>query len=52
MNKKHYQKPAMQVVMLQHQQTLLAGSVRTLSTNLDTEDEIEYTGNGWGGSGR
>ena len=26
MNKKHYQKPAMQVVMLQHQQHLLSGS--------------------------
>ena len=43
----------MRVVMLQHQQTLLAGSeIRSVSTNLDDDDVIEYTGNSWGGSGR
>ena len=44
MKKNIYQKPAMRVVKIQHQQHLLAGSVRTLSTNLDDDDEIEYTG--------
>ena len=42
MNKKHYQKPAMQVVMLQHQQTLLAGS---------GEPSMINSINGWGNGG-
>jgi len=32
MKKQTYQKPAMQVVMLQHQQTLLAGSVDSVNS--------------------
>jgi hypothetical protein len=43
MNKKHYQKPAMRVVMLQHQQTLLAGSVDSVNSG--------DTGIGFGGGG-
>ena len=32
MKKQTYQKPAMQVVLLQHQQTLLAGSVDSVNS--------------------
>ena len=52
MKKNNYQKPEMNVVLLQHQAHLLSGSIQTLNTNLDTEDELEFTGDGWGGSGR
>ena len=41
MKKQTYQKPAMQVVMLQHQQTLLAGSVDSVQSG--------GTGIGYGG---
>ena len=44
MNKKDYQKPAMRVVLLQHQQHLLAGSD---VTNVNSGD----TGIGYGGGG-
>lgn len=39
--KKIYLKPAMQVVHLQHQHQLLAGSLRDTRTNLDPEDDLE-----------
>jgi hypothetical protein len=40
--KKTYLKPDMQVVQLQHQHQLLAGSaLRSTSTNLDPEDDLE-----------
>ena len=32
MNKKHYQKPEMRVVLIQHQQTLLADSVDSVNS--------------------
>ena len=41
MKKQTYQKPAMQVVLLQHQQTLLAGSVDSVNSG--------DTGIGFGG---
>lgn len=43
MIKNIYQKPAMQVVLLQHQQTLLAGSVDSVNSG--------DTGIGFGGGG-
>jgi hypothetical protein len=43
MKKQTYQKPAMRVVMLQHQQTLLAGSVDSVNSG--------DTGIGFGGGG-
>jgi len=43
MKKQTYQKPAMQVVLLQHQQTLLAGSVDSVNSG--------DTGIGFGGGG-
>ena len=49
--KKTYLKPTMQVVRLQHQHQLLAGSLLNTGTNLDTEDDlvIDDTPNGiWG----
>ena len=48
MKKKEYQKPAMQVVKLQQQARLLAGSIfTTTSTNLADEDEdLIYGGDG------
>ena len=51
MNKKEYMKPAMRVVMLQHQQQLLGGSnLRSLGSNLneddDLTDDITYGGGG------
>ena len=39
--KKTYLKPTMQVVHLQHQHQLLAGSLTSTSTNLDQEEELE-----------
>ena len=52
MNKKEYQKPTMNVVLLQHQAHLLAGSVQTLSTNLDDdEDGVSDFIFGGGGTG-
>lgn len=52
MNKKDYQKPAMRVVLLQHQAQLLVGSgtFTTISTNLEGEDDIEFGGGGDGTS--
>ena len=49
--KRMYQKPAMRVVMLQHQQHLLGGSnLRSLGSNLneneDLTDDITYGGGG------
>ena len=45
----------MNVVLLQHQSHLLSGSIQTLGSNLnddeDTTDDIGF-GGGWGGSGR
>jgi len=51
MNKKDYQKPAMRVVLLQHQQHLLAGSIFTTTrTNLADEgdEDLIYGGGGDG----
>ena len=42
MKRKDYQKPAMQVVMLQHQQMILAGS---------GEPSMRNSINGWGNGG-
>ena len=41
--KKTYLKPTMQAVLLQHQHQLLAGSLRSIKTNLseDSEDSEE-----------
>ena len=39
--KKTYLKPTMQVVHLQHQHQLLAGSLTSTSTNLDPVEELE-----------
>lgn len=39
--KKTYLKPTIQVVHLQHQHQLLAGSLISTSTNLDKEDNFE-----------
>ena len=39
--KKTYLKPTMQVVHLQHQHQLLAGSLTSTSTNLDEEDDFK-----------
>ena len=39
--KKTYLKPTMQVVYLQYQHQLLAGSLTSTSTNLDQEEELE-----------
>ncbi|MBQ8064565.1 MAG: hypothetical protein IJ200_02790 [Prevotella sp.] len=54
MKKNNYQKPTMNVVLLQHQSHLLAGSVQTLSTNLDDEDGVSdfIFGGGSTGPGR
>ena len=41
----------MRVVLLQHQQHLLSGSIQTFSANLEDEDEIDF-GGGSNGSGR
>jgi len=38
--KKTYLKPTMQVVHLQHQHQLLAGSLTSTSTTLDPEDDL------------
>ena len=53
MNKKDYQKPAMRVVLLQHQQHLLAGSgtFTTTSTNLDDGDDFIFGGSDTGYTG-
>ena len=49
--KKNSQKPAMNVVLLQHQSHLLAGSIQSFSTNLnDDEDLTDDIGYGGGGS--
>ena len=39
--KKTYLKPTMQLVHLQYQHQLLAGSLTSTSTNLDQEDDLE-----------
>ena len=39
--KREYMKPTIQVVHLQHQHQLLAGSLTRTSTNLDKEDDFE-----------
>lgn len=45
MNKKAYQKPAMQVVKIQHKCNILSGSpVTGLGTNLTDDDAINYGG--------
>ena len=53
MNKKDYQKPAMRVVLLQHQQHLLDGSygVNSVDSNLDDEDDIIFGGSDTGYTG-
>ena len=53
MNKKDYQKPAMRVVLLQHQQHLLAGSygVNSVVSNLDDPDDIIFAGSDTGYTG-
>ncbi len=54
MKKKEYMKPAMRVVLLQHHQQLLAGSLKSVqSTGLPSEDAVlintEEVGTGfWG----
>lgn len=54
MKKKGYMKPAMRVVLLQHHQQLLAGSLKSVqSTGLDGGDDLgiddEEVGTGfWG----
>lgn len=41
MTKKEYQKPAMEVIELQHKSQILAGSVTSVTTTgLDMEDEL------------
>ena len=59
MKKKDYQKPTMKVVKIHHQQHLLNGSVevtnvqsRSNGTGWTDDDNILYSGDGWGGSGR
>ena len=39
--KREYMKPTIQVVHLQHQHQLLAGSLTSTSTNLDKEDDFK-----------
>ena len=39
--KKTYLKPTMQAVLLQHQHQLLAGSLRSIKTNLSEEDDLK-----------
>ncbi|MBQ8938090.1 MAG: hypothetical protein IJ570_06105 [Prevotella sp.] len=54
MNKKEYQKPAMQVVKIQQAQ-MLCSSIQTLGTNLDDDDngvDDFIFGGGSTGSGR
>ena len=53
MNKKDYQKPAMRVVLLQHQQHLLAGSygVNSVDSNLEDEDDFIFGGSDTGYTG-
>ncbi len=51
MNKKSYQKPAMQVVTINIRHQLLSGSpVHNASTNLTGSDAINYGGGGSGPS--
>ena len=38
--KKEYMKPEQRVVELQHRTMLLSGSLNSVGSNLDTEDEI------------
>lgn len=41
MTKKEYQKPVMEVIKLQHESQILAGSVTSVTTTgLDMEDEL------------
>ena len=43
MIKKEYMKPTMQVVKVQHQSHILAGSLRSVkSSGLDKEDDLKY----------
>jgi len=43
MIKKDYMKPTMQVVKVQHQSHILAGSLRNVkSSGLDSEDDLLY----------
>ena len=52
MNKKEYEKPAMQVVMLQQQAHLLTVSkFTTVSTNLDDDDDFIFVGSDEGYTG-
>ena len=54
MNKKDYQKPAMRVVKVQHQQHLLAGSgyvVNSVDSNLDDEEDLIFGGSDAGYTG-
>lgn len=42
MKKKEYMKPAMRVVLLQHHQQLLAGSLKSVkSTGLGDDDDLD-----------
>ena len=43
MIKKEYMKPTMQVVKVQHQSHILAGSLRSVkSSGLDSENDLQY----------
>ena len=47
MTKKEYMKPTMQVVKVQHQSHILAGSLRSVkSSGLDSENDLQYDGSG------
>ena len=48
MNKKIYMKPTMNVVKIQHQAHLLAGSITGTNTNLDDGDGFTIGGGGSG----
>ena len=43
MNKNDYQKPTMNVVKIQNQTYLLAGSITSLSTNLSDGDDLDIS---------
>ena len=45
MKKKAYEKPAMNVVLLQHRTQLLAGSLRSVGTT-GLDDDLDYDQNG------
>lgn len=48
MNKKAYMKPQQRIIELQHRTHLLQASMRSVSTNLDDEDEFIFGGGGSG----